>query len=256
MVSSHTHWSAAVPADHLIDRHAHWGELRQRLSDVTGGAGAGVQPRPFVAISRQAGAGGEAVARALGSRLGWQVLDRELLDFLSEQVEEDPRTLALLDETATSWFDQSLFILLRPHLVSQDEYVARLVKIVLLSVTRRPLVVVGRGAHVFMPPQWGLTVRIVAPLAERVQAVRDELGLDTRAAERWISTTDRARLEFVRRHFRQDAADPASYDLVLNPARLGVEGTVDTIEAAARARGLLGDPPPGTMGGDDSRRKS
>lgn len=256
MMSSRTHWSATVPADHLIDRHAHWGELRERLGDVAHGTDTSVRQGPFVAISRQAGAGGEAVAQALGARLGWQVLDRELLDFLAEQVEEDPRTLALLDETATSWFDQSLFILLRPHLVSQDEYCARLVKILLLTVTQRPIVVVGRGAHVFMPPLWGLAVRIVAPLTERARVVAQERGLDTRAAERWLGTTDRARLEFVRRHFGQDASDPSGYDLVLNTARLGVEGAVDSIEAAARARGLLGDPPPGRMGEDDSRRQT
>jgi hypothetical protein len=73
MVSSRTHWSTTVPADHLIDRHAHWGELRERLTDVARGAEAGVRPRPFVAISRQAGAGGEAVARALGVRAGCSV---------------------------------------------------------------------------------------------------------------------------------------------------------------------------------------
>src|SRR5579859_3804851 len=41
------------------------------------------RPRPFsVAISREAGTRGPAVARALGARLGWKVYDNELLEMV------------------------------------------------------------------------------------------------------------------------------------------------------------------------------
>lgn len=237
MVTQRTQFTGST-LDRLADRHGHWQELRQHLEEVSRDGGQGAGHGTYIAISRQAGAGGEAVARAVGAALAWQVLDRELLDFLGEQVQESPDALALLDETAASWFDQSLFNLMRPHLLSQDEYVARLVRIVLLSVTQRPVVVVGRGGHVFLPRDWGLAVRLVAPLPDRVGRVEREQGLDHRAAERWVTTTDRDREAFVRRHFHRDPGDPAAFDLVINTQTLGVEGAAEVIVGAARARRL------------------
>lgn len=236
MVTQRTQLTGST-LDRLVDRHGHWRELRQHLEAVSREGSQGVGHGTYVAISRQAGAGGEAVARAVGAALGWQVLDRELLDFLAEQVQESPDALKLLDETAASWFDQSLFSLMRPHLLSQDEYVARLVRIVLLSVTQRPVVVVGRGGHLFLPRSWGLAVRLVAPLASRVSRVEEEQGLDHRAAERWVATTDRDREAFVRRHFHQDPTDVSAFDLVINTLSFGVEGAAGVIVRAVRARG-------------------
>ncbi len=37
-------------------------------------------PGPMIAVSRQVGARGATVARAVGARLGWPVYDHELLD--------------------------------------------------------------------------------------------------------------------------------------------------------------------------------
>lgn len=237
MVTQRTQFTGST-LDRLANRHGHWQELRQHLEEVSRDGGQGAGRGTSVAVSRQAGAGGEVVARAVGAALGWQVLDRELLDFLAEQVQESPDALRLLDETAASWFDQSLFNLMRPHLLSQDEYVARLVRIVLLSVSQRPAVVVGRGAHVFLPRDWGLAVRLVAPHADRVARVEREQGLDHRAAERWVTSTDHDREAFVRRHFHQDPGDLTAFDLVVNTQTLGVEGAAEVIVGAARTRGL------------------
>lgn len=237
MVAQRTRFAGGA-LDRLAERHGHWQELRQHLEEVSRLDGRGGGHGAYVAISRQAGAGGEAVARAVGAALGWRVLDRELLDFLAEQVRESPEALQLLDETAASWFDQSIFNLMRPHLLSQDEYVARMVRLVLLAVSQRPAVVVGRGAHLFLPRSWGLAVRLVAPLKARVARVEEEQGLDHRAAERWVATTDRNREAFVRRHFQQDPADPAVFDLVLNTDAFGLERAAEVIVAAARVRGV------------------
>ncbi|HPC82606.1 MAG TPA: cytidylate kinase-like family protein [Thermoanaerobaculaceae bacterium] len=237
MVTERTRFTGS-PLDRLADRHGHWRELRRHLEEVSREGGQGSARGAYIAISRQAGAGGEAVARAVGAALGWHVLDRELLDFLAEQVQESPEALKLLDETAASWFDQSIFNLMRPHLLSQDEYVARLARIVLLSVSQRPSVVVGRGAHHFLPRSWGLAVRLVAPLALRIGRVEREQGLDRRAAARWVAATDRDREAFVRRHFGQDPCDVVAFDLVINTESLGVEGAAAVIVAAARIRGL------------------
>jgi len=40
---------------------------------------------PYVAISRETGAGGGEIARLVGEKLGWDFLDREIIDYMAEK---------------------------------------------------------------------------------------------------------------------------------------------------------------------------
>jgi cytidylate kinase len=227
--------------DHLADRNMRWDELRRSLSGLTSPrAGADATPLgPFIAISREAGAEGEAVARELGVQLGWRVFDKELLDFLAQQCHLDRESLTLLDETSVTWFDESVLNLMKPHLPTQDDYVRRLVKIAVVELLQGPAVLVGRGMPAVLPRQRGLAVRVIADEADRLARVQAGRGLDEKAARRFIADTDSARRDFVRRHFHVDPADPLLYDLTVNTSRFSVPGTTAVILGAARARALL-----------------
>ena len=43
------------------------------------------QEKCFLTISREAGAGGSEIAAIVGKRLGWEVLDKNLLDHVAER---------------------------------------------------------------------------------------------------------------------------------------------------------------------------
>ena len=61
------------------------------------------QIHPYIAISRDFGAGGADVARIVGEKLGWQVLDREVLSLMAEEYQLDKIMLDAVDEKTTSW---------------------------------------------------------------------------------------------------------------------------------------------------------
>src|SRR5881392_3313234 len=63
---------------------------------------------PTIAISRQVGARGAAVAQALGARLGWRVYDHELLDRIAQEMNVEVAALKSLDEQGTNWLQDSL----------------------------------------------------------------------------------------------------------------------------------------------------
>jgi cytidylate kinase len=226
--------------DTLAGRSMRLNDLRRRLALLPGAGLAGDKHlHPFIAVSRQAGAGGEQIARQLGARLAWRVFDKELLDYLAEQCRLDARSLELLDETKVSWFDESVLNLIQPRLISQDDYVRRLVRIVVLGLLDGPAVLVGRGTGAVLPRAGGLSVRVVAAVGDRLARIRDAGSLDEKAARRVVTETDTARREFVRRHFHVDPDDPLQYDLIVNTSRVGVEGAAEIVLAAASSRGLL-----------------
>ena len=58
---------------------------------------------PYLTISREAGAGGSQIARLVGEAIGWEVLDRKLLECVAERYHTSPAVLKLVDETTTNW---------------------------------------------------------------------------------------------------------------------------------------------------------
>lgn len=190
-----------------------------------------------ITISREAGTDGGAVARTVGERLGWPVYDRELLDLVAGQLGVQASLLKDMDERSRSWLLECLDALSSAPTVGQLTYVHRLVQVLQSLASRGQCVIVGRGAAQVLPAATTLRVRLVAPLASRVEAMQRRFGCSREEATRRAQATDEERSRFVREQLQKDPSDPRGYDLVLNPCRLGTEGCATLIvEALAHLR--------------------
>ena len=196
-------------------------------------------PGPYVTISREAESGGGEIARRLGERLGWSVLDRELVHKLAQRLKLEPRLLQLMDETKVGWFSETLLNLFNSRLVLQDSYVSLLSRVIALAAFDGRVIIVGRGANFVLPPDNGLRVRVVAPRALRLAALAERDGVDPKAAGARLDELDNSRVDFVRRRFHADSRDGTCYDMVIDSARFGLGGTVELICRALELRGLI-----------------
>ncbi|HEY1319417.1 MAG TPA: cytidylate kinase family protein, partial [Streptosporangiaceae bacterium] len=95
-----------------------------------------------IALSREAGARGGSIARRAGRKLGWQVVDQELLEFLTQ----DEQAFQELPAAAREWANERLDQLLRARVLSTDAGVVALARTVLLLGAQGEVVIVGRGA--------------------------------------------------------------------------------------------------------------
>jgi len=186
----------------------------------------------YVAISREAGSGGTEIAHEVGRQLGWDVLDKELLDFMAERYKLPRDMLDVVDEARANWFHDVLGVFLDAQVVSQDRYVAHLERIVHLAALHGNVVFVGRAAQYMLPRHCGLAVRIVAPRQRRVDNLTSRHVIDRSKAVQLLDDLDSARVEFCRRHFHRNPLDPLEYDLVINTARMSVETAAEMIVVA------------------------
>jgi cytidylate kinase len=223
----------------LVEYQMRFRELISRAAERGRATPAPATFGPYLTISREAGSKGAAMARAVGERLGWSVLDKELVNGLADDLKLEPEILELMDETRSNWFSETLLNLFNSRLVLQHSYVDLVGKVVALAAAEGRVVIVGRGAHLILPPVNGLRVRIVAPAATRSAEIAESAGLDERAARRQIDEIDANRQDFIRRHFRRDAADASQYDLVLNSGSLGVEVGVEIIIRTMERKALV-----------------
>jgi cytidylate kinase len=188
-----------------------------------------------IALSRESGARGGSIARRVGRKLGWQVVDQELLEFLSQ----DEQAFQELPTPAREWADERLDQLLRARMLSNEAGVISLARAVLLLGSQGEVVIVGRGAGYILPPATTLHVRIIAPEAERIAYMSQWLRLTGEEAAEQVRRRDARRAEFLAAQLGCAADDPYPYDFILNSSRLGEEPSAELIAKAARGK-LLG----------------
>jgi cytidylate kinase len=193
-------------------------------------------PRPglTIALSREAGTNASSLAREIGKRLGWEVYDRELLERIAGEMGLRANLLEAVDERRVSWFLAQVQSWGGVPTVTEGAYVQHLIEVILSLGSKGECVIVGRGAPHILPPQTTLAVRLVAPLARRIELVQARRQVSADEAARWITETDRMREAFVHEHFHKDTTDVHNYDLVLNQGRFSIEECADIVVGAVR----------------------
>lgn len=223
-------------AEHQMRQWAIGLEVQNRIDRPHNPQALTEQLHYFVAVSREAGVDGSEIAKRLGVRLGWDVLDQDLLMFMADRYKVPRDMLEFLDETSSNWLLELLGKWLNRNLVTQSEYVSRLGQILLLATQHADAVIVGRGAQFILPREKGLSVRIVAPLEMRIERIRELKNLSRHTALKHIKETDEGRQAFIRRYFHQDVTDSHLFDLVINREHIDIDHAVEMIAAQCRER--------------------
>jgi cytidylate kinase len=205
-------------------------------SEASSGPGAG-HARPFsIAISREAGTRGPAVARSVGERLAWKVYDHELLEIVARELHVGVKLLENVDERHVTWLQESIESFAAVPAVREGKYVRHLIETMLSLAARGRCVIVGRGSPFVLPPATTLRVRLVAPVEDRIANVSHDQNLARHEAAKFIERTDRERMQFVRLHFLRDSTDPRQYDLFLNAAQFSADECTDLIISALQKK--------------------
>jgi cytidylate kinase len=193
------------------------------------------EPKLTIAISRECGAEGSAMAVALGERLNWSVYDRSLLEKIAEDAQVSSELLESADEKHNPWLLGCLQGFLSGP-TAADRYIAHLSKVIGAVGAHGNCLIVGRGAHILLPQQTTIRVRLVAPRTVRIARIRERLDLSRPEAERHVTKVDRERAHFVKKHFQKDASDAGIYDIVLNTGSFTIEQCMDLIVQAVDQR--------------------
>ncbi|MFI5235209.1 MAG: AAA family ATPase [Gemmatimonadales bacterium] len=207
----------------------------------------------LITISRQYGAGGSRVAELVATRLGWTVVDNDLIDRVAARAGLSREEVADREERAPGFVERIVLALgsssteiltaetaavlkpmEEPHLVAVTERVVREIG------ARGKVVLVGRAAVAVLArvPE-ALHVQLVAPKPVRVREAMVRLQVDEKEAERVLSETDASRARFHREYYKRDWTDPAGYHLVLNTGALGYDGAAEVILGRARVLGWV-----------------
>lgn len=201
--------------------------------------------RPFVTISRQAGAGGRTLAYALAAALereseplwrGWQIFDQELCLRLAEDEELNVSLESLLREEYRSPMGDALAQLLAGA-SPQETVLRRLFKLMRALACSGKAILIGRaGCLVTKGLPSGVHVRLVASAEWRVRRLGRHLGVPLGEARRLAGEEDESRASLFRARFRRDIEDPLLYDAVFDAERVPFDEEAAAVVALLKAR--------------------
>ncbi len=184
---------------------------------------------PVITISREFGAGGRTLARALGKRTGFKVWDKELLSAISQEAGADERFLASLDEHRRKMIDDTLYGSFMGSKHSNTHYFRSLMRVVHTIGAHGKSIIVGRGSNYIIESAAALRVRIVCPVEQRVGHVLEKNSVSEKDARKLIQERDADREDFIRHYFKRDPGNAPDYDLVLNSGVYNIEQLADLI---------------------------
>jgi cytidylate kinase len=209
-------------------------------------------PIDIITISREFGAGGSSVAAALSAHLGWRVLDRDLTQLVAGRLRLDREVVEKFDEQSPSFLARIASALLISSAeaptpapatdVPQHEAVAESARAVIEEAGRSPpLIVVGHGGQaIFRGRRGTFHVRLVAPIASRIQRICNRLPCTQGEAEAQVRRVDAERHDYLRRYFAIEWRDEMLYDLQINTGNISIEDAAGLILQAVGARTTAG----------------
>jgi cytidylate kinase len=195
----------------------------------------------LITVSREFGAGGSDLARLLGERLGWLVLDHELVFRCAKRLNIDTAAVERMHECPPSLLARlSAALLVSPpdapgidtsHLLRIDSIAEAAHESIREAADNPPLIVVGHGTQcLFAQRRDALHVRLFAPLDVRVTRLRDRYGWTAAVASAKARQMDDDRRRYVQRYFHQDLREPLLYDVQINTGRVSIEEAVNMVE--------------------------
>ncbi len=178
-----------------------------------------------VLISRGTMSGGQALARRLAERLSYRYLRREDLIRAVDSCGDHARKVRESLDRATKAYQQ-FSDLRRPFLI--------LMRSALLGFIRDGNVVYdGYASHLLLVGVPGcMHVRVIAPMAQRVQSAMSRLGLGEAEAKEAVQREDEERVRWARFMYGRDLRDVSLYDACLSLDRLSVEAACSMIAAS------------------------
>ena len=190
----------------------------------------------LISISREFGSGGRVIATELAKRFQLPLYDHNILEQVAQEVGVHPETLKRYDESPKNVFISRT---VKGFSNSPEENVARMQFDYLrrMAASGTSFLVLGRcGEEVLKDFPNLISIFILSDISFKKARIMERDGISSDEALELLAKTDRQRKYYHNQFCRGKWGDSRNYDLCINSARLGLDGTIDFVERYIRAR--------------------
>ena len=164
---------------------------------------------PTICFSRKIGVGALEIADILGEKIGYRVVDRELLRYITDQTKLSEETITFFDERfPEKTFSKIAFV--------KSDYTKHLVNAVFILAYSEPTIFVGRGAHLILPRDRVLAVRFISSKEHRAKRLARILAVKEGVALSKLEELDIEQRDFYSNVYGKKGASPYEFDIAIN----------------------------------------
>ncbi len=204
--------------------------------------------RLVITIGRQYGSGGSEIGTRLAKELGFDVYDKNILRMNSDESGIKESYFHLADEKAGSRLLYKIITSLTPEkkapsfgsdLISADNLFRFQSEVIRKLADAENCVIIGRCADYVLDGMDGLVkLFLYADMDARIRRITEKGYYEPKDVKKNIKKVDRERREYHRYYTGKDWENLENYDLMLNTARLGIEGSIQAIRNYLVLRGF------------------
>jgi CMP/dCMP kinase len=218
-----------------------------------------------ITVARQLGSEGDRIAEQVAQGLGFEFIDRRLVEEIASITGATSNEVEKFDEKAegrVKHFLKNLLVpemgpggfplssvayfpefgLEFPYVAEKDQnqeatYLDRGTYQLLITTLMQDfgsmgkVVIVGRASQVILAESpTALHIKIVAPFEERCQRIQTSRDMNPENARKLVEQHDEWRKLYLRNSHNADWDDPLLYDLTINTGKMGVEEAVKMVQ--------------------------
>jgi cytidylate kinase len=198
----------------------------------------------IITVAREYGSGGAEIAQRVAGLLGWNLIDRALIDRVAEFANVPVSATRAYDERNESMMERLLegfraawqeICAGPPPAVFDARAMHALTEHVIRTAARTGnCIIVGRGSQCILSARADtLHVFVYAPPAFRISRLQSRYP-DEKDVRRLMVQADHDRALYVHQHYHCDWADRCLYDMCLN-SRRGIGATAALIHQAVKS---------------------
>ncbi|MBQ2827520.1 MAG: cytidylate kinase-like family protein [Clostridia bacterium] len=195
----------------------------------------------IITIERQYASGGSEIGRLAAEKLGIKCYGHEILDIAAERIGMSREYLREIEESATSSMLYSMIMAPNASMRTTDMvppadklFIAETEVINEIADRGESCIIIGRAAgHVLEDREDCLRVFIYSDKDARVRRAVNEYGVSEKEAGSVLKRYDKRRANFYNMNCALGWEDREAYDLMLDSSKLGIDGCVAVILAAA-----------------------
>jgi len=171
---------------------------------------------PAICFSRKIGVGALEVADILAEKIGYRVVDREIIEYIAKKAKIREDTISIFDELYPGKMNEFIALLFGEKSFIKSDYNRHLFRAVLSMAYLGPTIFVGRGAHLILPRDRVMVVRFISDKQHRINRLHRLLEVEKKEAESNLSQVDKEQREFFKKVFGKKDAPSYEFDVVIN----------------------------------------
>jgi cytidylate kinase len=185
---------------------------------------------PAICFSRQIGVGALSLAEKTAQKIGYRVIDREVIETISKATDLNQASIATFDERYPGKLREWMGRILGDRAFDLDEYTRQLFVAAFFLAHMDKTVFVGRGIHLMLPRNRVFAVRCIGSIEYRIENLAQTLKVSRQKAKKILAQADQEQKDFFKKVHGKEKALPHEFDLIIN---------MDTIRDTAAADAIV-----------------